>query len=197
MLKNSFGKNNTMGPPLKGISPFAPKILKSTLFTALTQMLWQYLWEYGVQSIDILLFGDFFLLISLLLDSELVLLWGIRKLITFESANFKLIQSSTHLMIIPKFLLKPSIVIFCFHFQQRSDESEENEDSKVNRKEEYKNGREKEGRENGNVNHHTTEQPSKKRKEDFSESKSEVKKPSSEKKKVCKPFDYHTLLLQN
>ena len=59
MLKNSFGKNNTMGPPLKGISPFAPKILKSTLFTALTQMLWQYLWEYGVQSIDILLFGDF------------------------------------------------------------------------------------------------------------------------------------------
>ena len=68
---------------------------------------------------------------------------------------------------------------------------------KVNRKEEYKNGREKEGRENGNVNRHTTEQPSKKRKEDFSESKSEVKKPSPEKKKVCKPFDYHTLLLQN
>ena len=31
----------------------------------------------------------------------------------------------------------------------------------------------------------------KKRKEDFSESKSEVKKPSPEKKKVCKPFDYH------
>ena len=100
-------------------------------------------------------------------------------------------------MIIPKFLLKPSIVVFCFHFQQRSDESEENEDSKVKRKEEYKNGREKEGRENGNVNRHTTEQPSKKRKEDFSESKSEVKKPSPEKKKVCKPFDYHTLLLQN
>ena len=54
----------------------------------------------------------------------------------------------------------------------------------MNRKEEYKNGREKEGRENGNVNHHTTEQPSKKRKEDFSESKSEVKKPSPENKKV-------------
>ncbi|XP_066025577.1 nucleolar protein 58-like [Pocillopora verrucosa] len=67
--------------------------------------------------------------------------------------------------------------------KQRSDKSEENEDSKVNRKEEYKNGREKEGRENGNVNHQTTEQPSKKRKEDFSESKSEVKKPSPEKKK--------------
>ena len=41
------------------------------------------------------------------------------------------------------------------------------------------------------------QQPSKKRKEDFSESKYEVTKPSPEKKKVCKPFDYHTLLLQN
>ena len=28
----SFGKNNSMGP-LKGISPFAPKIFKSTVFT--------------------------------------------------------------------------------------------------------------------------------------------------------------------
>ena len=45
-------------------------------------------------------------------------------------------------------------------------------------------GEKKEGRENGNVNHHTTEQPSKERKEDFSESKSEV----------CKPFDHHPLL---
>ena len=75
---------------------------------------------------------------------------------------------------------------FFFHFTQRSDESEENE-------EEYENGREKEGRENGNVNHHTMEQPSKKRKEDFPESKSEVKKPSPEKKKVCKPFDHRPL----
>ncbi|RMX54357.1 hypothetical protein pdam_00018407, partial [Pocillopora damicornis] len=67
--------------------------------------------------------------------------------------------------------------------ENRSDKSEENKDSKVNRKEEFKNGRENERRENGNVNHHTTEQPSKKRKEDFPESKSEVKKPSPEKKK--------------
>ena len=65
----------------------------------------------------------------------------------------------------------------------------------MNRKEEYKNGREKEGRENGNVNRHTTEQPSKKRKEDFSESKSEVKKPSPAKKKVCKPFDYNVYFI--
>ena len=107
-----------------------------------------------------------------------------------------LIQSSAHLMIIPWFPVEPSIIFF-LHFTQRSDKSEENEDSKVNRKEEYKNGREKEGRENGNVNHHKTEQPSKKRKEDLPESKSEVKKPSPEKKKFCKPFDHHPLLFQN
>ena len=65
----------------------------------------------------------------------------------------------------------------------------------MNRKKEYENGREKEGRENGNVNCHTMEQPSKKRKEGLPESKSEVKKPSPEKKKVCKPFDYHLYLI--
>ena len=96
-----------------------------------------------------------------------------------------LIQSSDHLMIIPWFPVEPSWIFF-FHFTQRSDESEENE-------EEYENGREKEGRENGNVNCHTMEQPSKKRKEDLPESKSEVKKPSPEKKKVCKPFDHRPL----
>ena len=53
----------------------------------------------------------------------------------------------------------------------------------MNRNEEYKNGREKDGRENGNVNCHTTEQPSKERKEDFSESKSEVKMPSLRRKR--------------
>ena len=103
-----------------------------------------------------------------------------------------LIQSSAHLMIIPWFPVEPSRIFF--KFTQRSDESEENEDSKVNRKEEYKNGREKDGRENGNVKRHTTEQPSKKRKEDFPESKYEDKKPSPGKKKVCKPFDHHPLL---
>ena len=36
--ENSFGKSNTMGP-FKGISPFTSKILKSTLFTVLTQVL--------------------------------------------------------------------------------------------------------------------------------------------------------------
>ena len=96
-----------------------------------------------------------------------------------------LIQSSDHLMIIPWFPVEPSWIFF-FHFTQRSDESEENE-------EEYENGREKEGRENGNVNCHTMEQPSKKRKEGLPESKSEVKKPSPEKKKVCKPFDHRPL----
>ena len=95
-------------------------------------------------------------------------------------------------MIITWFPVEPSRIFF--KFTQRSDESEENEDSKVNRKEEYKNGREKDGRENGNVKRHTTEQPSKKRKEDFPESKYEDKKPSPGKKKVCKPFDHHPLL---
>ena len=50
--ENSFGKSNTMGL-FKGISPFTSKILKSTLFTVLTQVLWQYLREYGVQSIEL------------------------------------------------------------------------------------------------------------------------------------------------
>lgn len=77
---------------------------------------------------------------------------------------------------------------------QRSDESEESEDTLKKRKEESKNGRDKGGRENGNVNGQTTEQPSKKRKEDFSEAKLDVKKPSSEKKNVCKLFDDHTRL---
>ena len=63
----------------------------------------------------------------------------------------------------------------------------------MNRKEEYENEGEKEGRENGNVDHHTTEQPSKKRKEDLPESKSEVKKPSLRRKR----FFHHPLLFQN
>ena len=121
----------------------------------------------------------FFLLFKLLLDCELVLLREIRKSINLESANFKL---DPELSPLNDHTLIPcrTIINFFFHFTQRSDKSEE----------EYENGREKEGRENGNVNCHTMEQPSKKRKEDLPESKSEVKKPSPEKKKVCKPFDH-------
>ena len=138
----------------------------------------------------------FFLLFKLLFDCEVVLLWEIRNLINLESANFKFYPELSPLndhTLIPCRTIKK----FFFHFTQRSDESEENEDPKVNRKEEYKNGKEKEGRENGNVNHHTTKQPSKKRKEDLPESNSEVKKPPLEKKKVYKPFDHHPLLFQN
>ena len=100
----------------------------------------------------------FFLLFKLLLDCELVLLREIRKSINLESANFKL---DPELSPLNDHTLIPCRTInnFFFHFTQRSDESEENEDPKVNRKEEYKNGKEKEGRENGNVNHHTTKQP--------------------------------------
>ena len=90
MLKNSFGENNTMGP-LKGISPFPPKIFKSTVFTVCHTRVWKYLWEHVVQSINILLCEDFLSSdITLLLDCELVLLGKIGKLITLESANFKL-----------------------------------------------------------------------------------------------------------
>ena len=138
------------------------RYLNQLSLLSVTQVLWKYLWEHGVQAINILLCEDF-------LSSDIILLlWS----------SLSSLQNNQEFFIL-------------FHFPQRSDKSEENEDSKVNRKEEYKNGREKEGRENGNVNHHTTEQPSKKRKEDFSESKSVVKKPSPEKTKVCKPFDYH------
>ena len=84
----------------------------------------------------------FFLLITLLPDFELVLLQEIKKLINLESANFKfdpeLSPLNDHTWIPCR-----TINIF-FHFIQRSDKSEENEDSKVNRKEEYENGREKE-----------------------------------------------------
>ena len=84
----------------------------------------------------------FFLLITLLPNFELVLLQEIKKLINLESANFKL---DPELSPLNDHTLIPcrTINIFFFHFIQRSDKSEENEDSKVNRKEEYENGREK------------------------------------------------------
>ena len=64
----------------------------------------------------------------------------------------------------------------------------------MNRKKEYENGREKEGRENGEcqLSHN---RGTIKEEEDLSESNSEVKKPFPEKKKVCKPFDYHLYLI--
>ena len=70
---------------------FPPKIIKSTLFTVCHTRVWKYLWEHVVQAINILLCEDFLSSdITLLPDCELVLLWEIRKLITLESANFKL-----------------------------------------------------------------------------------------------------------
>ena len=89
-------------------------------------------------------------------------------MITFESANFKLDPELNPLndhLLIPCRASQQFFILF--HFPQRSDKSEENEDSRVNRKRRVKNGREKEGRENGNVNHHKTEQPSKKTKGEF------------------------------
>ena len=155
-------------------------------------MSWKYLWEYGVQLSDILLSDDF--LSSRHIAAQLTVNWYYcEKLENWSLLRVQilsLIQSfkPTKWSSLNSLLNHQSFFLFSFPTEIWP---------KVNRKEEYKNGREKEGRENGNVNRHTTEQPSKKRKEDFSESKSEVKKPSPEKKKVCKPFDYHTLLLQN
>ena len=169
-----------------------PRYLNQFSLLSVTQVSWKYLWEYGVQSSDILLSDDF--LSSHHIAAQLTVNWYYcEKLENWSLLRVQilsLIQSfkPTKWSSLNSLLNHQSFFLFSFPTEIWP---------KVNRKEEYKNGREKEGRENGNVNHHTTEQPSKKRKEDFSESKSEVKKPSPEKKKVCKPFDYHTLLLQN
>ena len=195
-LRNSFGKNDTMGR-LKRISPFASKIFKSILFAVchtsvmtISLRIWCSLKRY------LLIWWFSFFSLNCCLTVKWYCYGKIENKSIMRVQILSFIQSSAHLMIIPWFPVEPSIIFF-LHFTQRSDKSEENEDSKVNRKEEYKNGKEKEGRENGNVNHHTTEQPSKKRKEDLPESNSEVKKPPLEKKKVCKPFDHHPLLFQN
>ena len=55
----------------------------------------------------------------------------------------------------------------------------------MNEDEESLHGKEKRRKENENLNGRTTEQPSKKRKEDLSTPQLEIKKPSPEKKKVC------------
>ena len=90
ILKNSFGKNNSMGP-VKGISPLLLRYLNQLSLLSVTQVLWKYLWEHVVQATNILLCEDFLSSdIIMLPDCELVLLWEIRKLTTLESANFKL-----------------------------------------------------------------------------------------------------------
>ena len=129
----------------------------------------------------------FFLLFKLLLDCELVLLWEIRKSINLESANFKL---DPELSPLNDHTLIPCRTIMNFSLHSEIWQVWR----KWRRVWEWERKRRKR---NGNVNHHTMEQPSKKRKEGLPESKSEVKKPSPEKKKVCKPFDHHPLLFQN
>lgn len=71
-----------------------------------------------------------------------------------------------------------------FLSSQRSDESEENEELVMNKDEEQVDRKEKGQKENGNLNGRATEQPFKKRKEDSSSPRLEVKEPSPEKKKV-------------
>ena len=114
----------------------------------------------------------FFLLFNLLLDCEFVLIQEIRKLINLGSANFKFYPELSP--------LNDHTLIPCRTIKNFGREWE-----RKRRKRKWEC------------------QPShnratiKKRKEDFPESKSEVKKPSPEKKKVFKPFDHHPLLVQN
>ena len=86
-LRNSFGKNDTMGP-LKGISP--PRYLNQFSLLSVHKC-YENIIENMVftQTISSGLM-IFFLLFKLLFDCEVVLLWEIRKLINLESANFKL-----------------------------------------------------------------------------------------------------------
>ena len=142
---------------------------------SVTQVLWQYLWEYGVHSNN--LSSDlmiFFLLFKLLIDCEVVLLWEIRKLINLESANFKL---DPELSPLNDHTLIPCRTIKNFFFISLRDlmSLKKMKTPKWIEKKSMRMGEKKEERENGNVNRHTTEQPSKKRKEDLLESKSEVK----------------------
>ena len=160
-LRNSFGKNDTMGR-LKRISPFASKIFKSILFAfchtsvmTISLRIWCSLKRY------LLVWWFSFFSLNCCLTVKWYCYGKIENKSILRVQILSLIQSSAQLMIIPWFPVEPSRIFF-FHFTQRSDKSEENEDPKVNRKEEYKNGKEKEGRENGNV---ITQQSNHQRKE--------------------------------
>ena len=116
----------------------------------------------------------FFLLITLQPNFELVLLQEIKKLINLESANFKL---DPELSPLNDHTLIPCRTINIFFFISFRDLTslKKMKTPKWIEKKSMRMGVKKEERENGNVNRHTTEQPSKKRKEDLLESKSEVK----------------------
>ena len=149
-------------------SLFAHSQVRTLLFAI--QVLWQYLWGQMVPS-DLMVS---FLLITLLPDLELVLLQEIKKLINLESANFKL---DPELSPLNDHTLIPCRTINIFFFISFRDLTslKKMKTPKWIEKKSMRMGVKKEERENGNVNRHTTEQPSKKRKEDLLESKSEVK----------------------
>ena len=132
ILRNSFGKNNTMGR-LKRISPFASRIFKWILFAVchtsvmtISLRIWcslkRYLlvWWFSFFSLNCCLTVNWYCYEKL--ENQSILRVQI----------LSLIQSSAHLMIIPWFPVEPSIIFFSFHSEIW-----------VNRKEEYKNGKEK------------------------------------------------------
>ena len=111
-LRNSFGKNDTMGP-LKGISPFASKIFKSILFAVchtsvmtISLRIWCSLKRY--------LLVWWFSFFSL--NCCLTVNWYCYKKLENQSILrvqiLSLIQSSAHLMIIPWFPVEPSRIFF-------------------------------------------------------------------------------------
>ena len=90
-LRNSFGRNNTMGC-LKGTSPLTSKILKSILFTVCHTSVMKIslrIWC-SIKWYPVVWWFSFFSSHCCSVDCELVLLREIRKLITLKSANFKL-----------------------------------------------------------------------------------------------------------
>ena len=121
--------------PLKGISPFASKISKSILFAVchtsvmtISLRIWcsikWYLlvWWFSFFSLNCCLTVNWYCYEKL--ENQSILRVQI----------LSLIQSSAHLMIIPWFPVEPSRIFFFFHFHS---------EIWVNRKEEYKNGKEK------------------------------------------------------
>ena len=111
-LRNSFGKNDTMGP-LKGISPFASKIFKSILFAVchtsvmkISSRIWCSLKRY------LLIWWLSFFSLNCCLTVNWYCYEKLENQSILRVPILSLIQSSAHLMIIPWFPVEPSRIFF-------------------------------------------------------------------------------------
>ena len=127
-------------------------------------MLWKYLWEYGVQSSDILLSDDF--LSSHHIAAQLTVNWyyceKLENWSIFKSANFKLDPELNLLNdhpLIPCRTINKFLSFFISHRDLTS--LKKMKTPKWIEKKSTRMGEKREERENGNVNCNTTEQPSK------------------------------------